>query len=157
MPEILADADAQTYPEARVDRTQPVTGAEETLLVEQPVVGQIGLAVHVPDRPVLEQRRGDEQLLVGRALDEADHHAHAAHLLGELAQARAVGAQGDLGVEVTEQVTGQAELREDEQLDTRRPGLADHRAMVGQVVVHAAERRCELAEADAQAGHVKGW
>ena len=64
MPEVLADAQSQAHAEARVDRAQLRPGAEEAALVEKAVVGQVRLAIDVADLAVLDQGRGDVQLLV---------------------------------------------------------------------------------------------
>ena len=70
----------------------------------------------VADLAVLEQRGGDEQPVVGRLLDERDDRGQAPRRGGELGQPRVVEAHRDLGREVLEQVAGQPELREDDQV-----------------------------------------
>ena len=70
----------------------------------------------VPDLAVLEQRRGDEQPVVARLLDERHDRATGPRVVGgELGEPRVVEAHRDLGGEVLEQVAGQPELREDDE------------------------------------------
>ena len=73
VPEVLADGDARRPTPSRDGTARSMSpGGEEPALVEQPVGRQEELAVDVPDLAVLEQRRGDEQPVVGRFLDERD-------------------------------------------------------------------------------------
>ena len=102
-------------PEPRRRRPQEIARGEEPPLVEQAVRRQEQLPVDVPDLAVLEQRRRDEQAVVGRLLDERDDGRQAVGRGGERRQARIVEAHRDLRREVLEQVAGQAELREDDE------------------------------------------
>ena len=107
-------------PEPRRDGAQHVAGGEEPALVEQAVGRQEDLAVDVADLAVLEERRGDEQPVVGRFLDERDDGGQVARRRGEVGQPRVVEPHRDLGGEVLELVAGQPELREDDELGAAR-------------------------------------
>ena len=152
VPEVLADADPDPDAQPGRHRPQHVAGREEAPLVEQPVRRQEELAVDVPDLAVLEQRGGDEQPVVGRLLDERDDRRQAAGLGGEGRQPRVVEPHRDLAGEVLEQVAGQPELREDDEV--RAPGacLLEERVVALQVRVEVPESRRDLGEGDRQRG-----
>ena len=115
VPEVLAHRDPQPDPQPRRRRPQDIARGEEPPLVEEAVGGQEELAVDVPDLAVLEQRRGDEQAVVARLLDERDDRREPVGLRGELGQARVVEPDRDLGGEVLEEVAGQPQLGEDDE------------------------------------------
>jgi hypothetical protein len=79
----------------------------------------------------------------------ADRPAVAAR---ELRQARVVEAHRDLAGEVLEEVAGEAELREDDEL--RAPARASRRRLVmpREVLVQVSEARGDLGEGDAERG-----
>ena len=140
-------------PEPRRRRPQDVAGGEEAPLVEEAVGRQEQLAVDVPDLAVLEQRRGDEQPVVGRLLDERDDGRQPARRRGQRREARIVEAHRDLGGEVLEQVAGQAELGEDDEVGAVGACLAEQLGVPGEVGVEGAELRRDLGEGDAERLH----
>ena len=75
------------------------------------------------DLAVFEQCRGDEEPVVVRFLDERDDCARARRPPRPAREALVVAAHGHLGIEVLEQVAGQAELGEDDEVGpvTREP------------------------------------
>ena len=122
MPEVLAHGDPDADPEPRRHGPQHVAGGEEAPLVEQAVGRQVELAVDVPDLAVLEEGGRDEQAVVGRLLDERDDRRQSPRRRGERGQARVVEAHRDLAGEVLEQVAGQTELGEDDEVGAARRG-----------------------------------
>ena len=84
MPMPKTDAQARRY------RPQHVARPEEAAFVEEAVRRQEQLAVDVPDLAVLEQRRRDEQPVVGRFLDERDDGRQVLGRGGQLGQSRVV-------------------------------------------------------------------
>ena len=134
-----------------VDGTQPGAGREEAALVEEPVGGQEDLAMDVAHGTALEQRRGDEEAVVVRFLDEGDDGGQPVGRPRQLEEARVVAAHGHLGVEVLEQVAGQAELREDHQVSAVCAGLPDELVVTRQVLVERTEPRRDLGQRDGDA------
>ena len=63
-------------------------------------------------------------------------------------QPRVVAAHGHLGVEVLEQVAGQAELREDDEVSALAAGLSDELVMALQVLLEGTEARRHLGQRD---------
>ena len=147
MPEVLADAQAQAHAQARVDGTQLRARAKEAALVEQSVVGQVRLAVDVADRALLEQCRRDVELLVVGALDEAHDRRNAICIAREGDQALVVGAHGDLGIEILEQVARQPQLGKDKQVDALGARIGERRAVLVEIRIERAEARRDLREA----------
>ena len=107
----------------------------------------------VADAAVLQQCRGDEELVVGRLLDERDDDAHVTGRTRQLQQSRVVAPHGDLGVEVLQQVPGQPQLGEDDQVGLVPAGLADERVMALEVDLERTEARRDLGEGDADWCH----
>src|SRR6185295_8311948 len=153
MPEVLADGQADAHPDPRRDRPQGVAGREEATLVEQAVRRQEELAMDMPDLAVLHQGGGDEQAMIGRLLDEADHGGQAFGRPGELGETRVVETHRDFGREVLEEVAGQAQLGEHDQAAVLAPGIADERVMALQVRLEVAETWRDLSEADPESVH----
>src|SRR5215218_4855756 len=125
MPEVLADADAEADSEPRINRRDPAARGKETPLIEQPVIGQVRLPIDMAKLGTLEQGSGDVELVIVRFLDEADDHRHLAGGAAEFRETRIVRTHRDLGVEVLEQVAGQAELGKDEQVDRLITSIRD--------------------------------
>ena len=89
-----------------------------------------------------------------RLLDERDDRRQAAASPRASArQARVVEAHRDLGGEVLEQVAGQPELREHDQVRPRGPRLGEQLVVAGEVGVERAEPRRDLGERDAERLH----
>ena len=138
MPEVLADRQPEPDPEPRRRRPQEIARGEEPPLVEQPVRGKEQLPVDVPDPTVLEQRRRDEQAVIGRLLDERHDRREVLRRGREAGQARVVEADRHLRGEILEQIAGQAELREDDEAGAPPAGLLDQLVVAGEVRVEAA-------------------
>ena len=78
VPEVLADRRSRGRRPRRDGTARSMSPArEEAAFVEEAVGRQEQLAVDVPDLAVLEQRRRDEQPVVGRLLDERDDRGKA--------------------------------------------------------------------------------
>jgi hypothetical protein len=153
VPEVLADRDAEAHAEDGVDRLDAVAGAEEAALVEQPVVGQERLARDAAQRAAFEQGGGDEQPVVVRLLDEAHHHRHRAGVGRQPGQPRIVGAHGHFGVELLQQVAGQAEFGERQQVDALGACLPDQFSVADKVRLSLPELGRDLGQPDAQGRH----
>ena len=153
VPEVLADADAQRHPEAAGRRPQHGPGGEEATLVEETVGGQEDLAVHVPQLAALEQRGGDEEAVVVGLLDEGDHRRQTVGGARQVAQAGVVETHRHLGVEVLEQVAGQPQLGEDDQVGGLRARIREHGVMAGEVLVERTEAWRDLGQGNAQRRH----
>ena len=81
-------------------------------------------------------------------LDEGDDGGQAVGRLRQLQEARVVPAHGHLGVEVLEQVPGQAQLREDDEVGPLRAGFTEELVVPLQVLVEGAETRRHLRQGD---------
>ena len=92
---------------------------------KRPYVGRNNLRWTCRISPSSSEGGGDEQAVVGRLLDERDDGREPARRRRQRRQARVVEAHGDLGGEVLQQVAGQAELREDDEVGAGRPGLVE--------------------------------
>ena len=68
-------------------------------------------------------------------------------------QARVVEAHRDLGREVLEEIAGEPELGEDEQVHALAAGVVDERVMALEVLLEVAEAGRDLGEADAESLH----
>jgi len=150
-PDVLADRQADLRPRKLHDRRLGVRG-EVALLVEDGVVGQALLAIDALHRPVGKQgdRVVDHRPAVGRALPglgEADHGGDPGDLGGKLVDGAAVGLdEVALQVEVLGWVAGNAELREQHQIDPGVAGAADPLANLARIAVDVADGRVDLGE-----------
>ena len=153
MPEVLADADPEPQAQPAVGRADRAARREEAALVEEPVRRQEDLAMDMADLAILEQRRGDEEPVVVRFLDEGDDDARTVARPGELDEALVVATHRDLGVEVLEQVAGEAELGEDDEVGPVTTSLADEGVVPREVALQIAEARRDLGEGDADLRH----
>ena len=108
----------------------------------------------VPDLAVLEERRRDEQAVVGRLLHERHDGRETVRQAGELSEARVIEAHGDLCGQVLELVAGQAELGKDDEVGARLARACEQVPMVGEVLVERSEARSDLGECDTGGLHV---
>ena len=102
----------------------------------------------VPDRAVLEKRRGDEQAMVGRLLDERDDRREALARGRQLGEPGVVEPHRDLRREVLEQIARQPELGEDDEPGATLACLLKQADVRGDVLVEQAELRRNLGEGD---------
>src|SRR4029078_9981846 len=105
------------------------------------------------DLAVLEEGRGDEQAMIGRLLDERHDRGEVPGGRREARQARIVEAHRDLRGQVLELVSGQAELREDDEVRAAPARLLDQLVVTGEVRLELAELRGDLGEGDREALH----
>ena len=107
----------------------------------------------VPNPAILEERRGDEQAVVSRLLDERDDRREVLRLGRQRGEARIVEPDRHLRGEILEEVAGQPELGEHDQPGAAPARLGDERVMPLQVLVEQAEPRRDLGEGDGQRLH----
>src|SRR3990172_4530631 len=153
MPEVLAHGEADAHAKAARHGPDERAGGEEAPFVEEAVGGQEDLAMNVVHGAVLEQRRGDEETMVGRLLHEGDHRGQAHRLGRQGRKARVIEPHRDLGREILQQVPGQTQLGEDDEPGAARPRLGKERAMALEVRLERAELRGGLGEGDAERLH----
>ena len=120
VPEVLAHGEPDPDAELRGHGPQQVAGGEEASLVEQPVGRQEQLAVYVADRAVLDERGRDEQPMVRRLLHEREHRRYAAGIGHQRGQTRVVEPHRHLGGKILQQVPGQPQFREHDQVRPAR-------------------------------------
>jgi hypothetical protein len=154
VPEVFAHRQADPGAQARRHGAEQVAGREEPSLVEQAVRRQEQLAVDVADLAVLDERRGDEQPVVGRFLDEGDDRRDPARLCQQRGEPRIVEPHRHVGCEVLEQVPGEAEFREDDQVRAALARLCQDRPMPLEVVLEGAELGRQLGKRDSDPIHV---
>ena len=107
----------------------------------------------VPDLAVLEEGRRDEQAVVDRFLDERYDGREPSRRRRQRREARVVEAHRDLGREILEQVAGQPELREDDEIRAGRPGLIEQLMVPPEVLVEGPQLRGDLGQGDAARLH----
>ena len=129
---------------------------EETSFIEQAVVGQECLPGNAAHRAVFKQGGGDQEPVVVRLLDEADHDRHFSGKLCQLLQARVGATHGDLGVELLQEIAGQTQLWEDEQVDGLRPSIRDYLGVARQIRLQLPEPGRDLGQPDTQGRHCRG-
>ena len=150
MPEVLADPDPDPDAQPRRHGAQHVAGREEAPFVEEAVRRQEHLAVDVAELSVLEEGGRDEQAVVCRFLDERDDRGQTGRGGGESSQPRIVQPHRHLAREVLELIAGEAELREDHQVRTGRPGLVEEGMVTVEIRLEIAQARRDLGEGDGE-------
>ena len=105
----------------------------------------------VAHRAVLEQRRGDEQAVVLGLLHERDDRGDAARRVREPSQARIGQAHRDLGVEVLEDVSREAQLREHDEVEPR-PRASSMSAPCSRLAARSPRRGATCASATRMGG-----
>jgi hypothetical protein len=107
----------------------------------------------VDDAAVLDQRRGDEQPVVARLLDERHDGRQPACRAGETGQARVVEPHRDFRGEILQLVPRQAELREDDEPGPLLARPLDQVMVPGEVLVQLPENGGDLGERDPERRH----
>ncbi len=72
---------------------------------------------------------------------------------GELGKAWIVASHRHFAGQILEQVAGQPELREYDEIRSTTPGLVEERVVTGEVLVESAEPRRELGQSDPNGLH----
>ena len=153
VPEVLADRQAQAHAQLRRNSTDHVARGEEPPLVEHAVGRQVDLAVDVAELAVLQQRRGDEQPVVGGLLHERHHGREPACRSGERCQPGVVETHRDLRRQVLEQVPGEAQLREHDEAGPGVAGLRDELLVAREIGLEVPEAWRDLGEGDPERLH----
>ena len=91
--------------------------------------------------------------MVVRLLHEGDDGAHPLARSGQLEEPGVVATHRDLGIEVLEQIAGQAELGEDDEVRVLPASVRDELMMPREVAGHITESWRDLGEGDADRGH----
>ena len=91
VPEILANQHPHAAEPGRVEGLKTLAAGKIALLVEQPIGGQVDLAVQVDDPPALGIESRVEEAVLRRFLDEAGNQGHLARRLQKLLDLRRVG------------------------------------------------------------------
>ncbi len=149
-PDVLADGKAEPEP-AETDGAGKRADREDAHLVEDAVIGQFDLVAHRRDRAAVEQRDGVVALALvrpGRADDDA--RATVGGIGSERFDRLAAGIlEGRLEHEVFRRITGDEQLRQDEQvgIELGRPGAGG--AGLLEVAVDVADDDVELRGGDA--------
>jgi hypothetical protein len=144
VPNIFVNQDPHPAEPRGVEGLDPFTSGEVALLVEQPVGGQVDLAVHVHDLPAFAVKRGVVEAVPRRFLDETGHHRHRAGGLEQLLDFG--GRRGDrqIGHHVADEITGQRQLRKHDQVGLLLPRRRDLLQVQGQVPLRIAQHGRDL-------------
>ena len=154
MPEVLADADAEAHSEAASRRRAPGCRRRRSAARR---TGRSWADTTCYRRGAARRPRTARRRC--RADDRADSSTKPTTRLISPAAAASSSSRGssarmrDLRVEVLEQVAGQAQLGEHEQVDVLCTRVGDHAPMRRQVVVQHPELRRHLSEPNAHAAH----
>ena len=156
VPEIFADQDAHPAEAGRIEGQEPLAGGEVALLVEQAVGRQIDLAVQVDDPPALGVQGRVVEAMLRRLFDEAQHHGHRPGGVEQFADFRGVGRDGHVGHHVADEVAGQRQFREDDQVGLLRAGRLDLLQVQGHVPLPIGQHRRDLGQGHAVDGRAGG-
>ena len=151
-PHVLTDRHADAHA-GEGERPGIGPGAEDALLVEDAVIGQIDLEAHGGDAPAVEQRGG----VVERAIldpRQADQHAWAA--IGGLARKALAGGaagllEGRLEHQILGRIAGEIEFGRHDEIGAEGRRLRPRRAQALQIALDVADDRGNLRERDDQA------
>src|SRR6266849_827930 len=147
VPDVFADQDAGPA-KTSLETAESITGRKIALLIEHAVGRQVHLAVEVDQFAAAEVQAGVEVAMIRlfdhRAEDDVQLTRQAAQLVhhGSLQRDHAFRDQ------VFEEVAGQAELGENQQLDARRARLGNPLAMTLEVASAVTEGRVHLHQPD---------
>ncbi len=150
VPEIFADEDSHPAEPRRVEGLETFAGGEVSLLVKKAVGGQIDLAVEVDDPPALGVKDRVVEAMLRRLLDEAGDQGRLARRRQQPLDLRGVGADGQVGHHVADEVAGQRKLGEDDQIGLLPQGRFDPLEVHVQVAVQIAQRRRNLRHRNAE-------
>ena len=115
MPQILAD-EHRRAPEARIEGADPIAAREVALLVEHAVGRQVDLAMNGDDLSAVEEDRRIVEAERRRFLDEPRDERDDAAELAEARDLRRIERERDRRHHVAQQVSGEAELRENQEV-----------------------------------------
>src|SRR6266576_1335029 len=154
LPHVLADREAEALA-VELGHGAGAARLEIALLVEDTVVRQVDLAVDRANRSSADQRRGVEHVL--GALGEPDDRDDAGELGGERPQGRrSVGEKVLLEQQVLRRISGDGELRKENEIGSRRARIACSVANPLEVALDVPDRGIELIESEAHAISMDG-
>ena len=154
MPEVLAEQHGAPS-ETALEGTDPVAACEIAELVEEAVGRKIDLAVHVPELAAVEEHGGVVEAKLRGLLHRAGHEGDGlATELAQAAQRRGTRRERHRRDHVLQEVAGQTQLREQQQIDPATLGLAELALVFGEVGLDVAEPAIDLGDADGEGrGH----
>ena len=136
--------------------SEPLAGGEVALLVEQAVGRQIDLAVQVDDPPALGVQGRVVEAMLRRLFHEAQHHGHGSGGVQELADLRGVGRDGHVGHHIADEVAGERQFREDDQVGLLGPSRLDLLQVQAHVPLPIGQHRRDLRQGHAVEGGAGG-
>src|ERR687890_1339625 len=145
LPGVVADQHGHAA-EPGVEGAHALTGVVVLPLFVDPVVGQIELAVQVPEDPSFEIRRAVEVLEALPLLAEPHDHGHLSGGLGQGAYGLALCLDGDVVVELFQGVAGQAQLGEDDEVSAPAFRLSYFLYRLAEVLVSVAKDTVDLGQ-----------
>src|SRR5919107_64248 len=132
--------------EAGVEGAHALSWVVVLSLFVDPVVGQVELAVQVPEDPSFEIRRAVEVLEALPLLAEPHDHGHLSRGLGQGAYGLALRLDGDIVVELFQGVAGQAQLGEDDEVSAPAFRLSYFLYRLAEVLVSVAKDTVDLGQ-----------
>src|SRR5712691_12646709 len=147
MPDVLADEHPRP-PKSCFEAAETITGGEITPLIEHPIGREVHLAVKVDQLTAAEVEAGVEVAMIGLFDDRTHHNVQLAREGAQLIHDGALERDRALRYQVLEEIAGQAELREHQQLDARLARLSHPLAVALEVASAVAEGGIHLNQPD---------
>src|SRR5215208_4521992 len=145
LPGVVADQDGHAA-EPGVEGAHALTRVVVLSLFVDPVVGQVELAVQVPEDPTFEIRRAVVVLEALPLLAEAHDNGHFSRGLGQGAYNLALRLDGEVVVELFQCVAGQTQLREDGEVSAPAFRLRHDPLSLAEVLFRVAEDGVDLGQ-----------
>src|SRR3712207_3366970 len=145
LPGVVADQDGHAA-EPGVEGAHALTGVVVLSLFVDPVVGQVELAVQVPEDPTFEIRRAVVVLEALPLLAKPHDNGHLSRGLGQGGYGLALRLDGDVVVELFQGVAGQAQLREDGEISAPAFRLRHDRFGLTEVLFGVAKDAIDLGQ-----------
>src|SRR6266851_2224808 len=147
VPDVFADQDAGPA-KSSLETPEAITGRKIALLIEHAVGRQVHLAVEVDQLAVAEVEAGVEVAMIRLFDHRAEHEVQLSRQAAQLVHHSTLQRDRGFRHQVFEEVAGQAELGEDQQLHARLARLAHPLAMALEVAGAVAEGRVHLHQPD---------
>src|SRR5215210_2116453 len=145
LPGVVADQDGHAA-EVGVEGAHALSGVVVLSLFVDPVVGQVELAVHVPEYPSFEIRRAVEVLEALPLLAEPHDHGHLSRGLGKGAYSLALCLDSDVVVELFQCIAGEAQLGKDGEVSAPAFRLSYYLNRLAEVLVSVAKDTVDLGQ-----------
>lgn len=126
MPEVFTDEHAHAS-ETSVEGTDVISPSKEATFVEKTIGGEVDFVMDMEDLPLGKIGGGDVEAMTMVFVYEADHDVDVLGLVEELFEDGVLrgGLEGDGGGDVLEEIAGEGELGEDDEVSALLTGTVD--------------------------------